>query len=203
MPQGQELHGLVQRPWPIQGREQDLAGAHALHHTFSQPSSLAFVTMKPLWRCRSMAGLEVIVGGPCMLHGRCVLKATRLERFACYALQAVAELQRRMPNARVLYVSATGATESTNLGYMSRLGLWGPGTAFNSKNDFVNLLQQRGVGAPSGWLGKASCMKLDLEYACSCSLCAVKCMNWFLAVPGLLATWHSAAGRWGFRFYIW
>ena len=52
-----------------------------------------------------------------------------------------------MPNARVLYVSATGATESTNLGYMSRLGLWGPGTAFQSRHDFVNLLQQRGVGA--------------------------------------------------------
>jgi hypothetical protein len=63
------------------------------------------------------------------------------------AVQAVAELQRRMPDARVLYVSATGATESTNLGYMSRLGLWGPGTAFRSRQEFVGLLQQRGVGA--------------------------------------------------------
>ncbi len=62
--------------------------------------------------------------------------------------QAVIEIQRRLPNARVLYVSATGATESSNLGYMQRLGLWGPGTAFESRHKFVNLLTTRGVGGP-------------------------------------------------------
>lgn len=36
--------------------------------------------------------------------------------------QAVCELQRRLPNARLLYVSATGATEAENLWYMERLG---------------------------------------------------------------------------------
>ena len=51
-----------------------------------------------------------------------------------------------MPNARILYVSATGATESANLGYMQRLGLWGPGTAFQTRDEFVRLLNQRGVG---------------------------------------------------------
>ena len=61
-------------------------------------------------------------------------------------MQAVIEIQRRLPNARVLYVSATGATESSNLGYMQRLGLWGKGTAFESRTKFVNLLDQRGVG---------------------------------------------------------
>jgi hypothetical protein len=48
-------------------------------------------------------------------------------------LQAVIELQLRMPNARILYVSATGASEAENLCYMERLGLWGPGAAFPSK----------------------------------------------------------------------
>ena len=62
--------------------------------------------------------------------------------------QAVIEIQRRLPNARVLYVSATGATESSNLGYMQRLGLWGPGTAFASRQSFVSLLTTRGVGEP-------------------------------------------------------
>ena len=57
------------------------------------------------------------------------------------------ELQRRLPNARVLYVSATGATEASNLGYMTRLGLWGSGTAFVSKAEFIDLLQEKGVGA--------------------------------------------------------
>ena len=61
-------------------------------------------------------------------------------------LQAVVEIQRRLPNARVLYVSATGATEAENLCYMTRLGLWGEKTAFTDKLAFVNMLQQRGVG---------------------------------------------------------
>ena len=61
-------------------------------------------------------------------------------------MQAVVEIQRRLPNARVLYVSATGATEAENLCYMTRLGLWGEKTAFASKLDFVTMLQQRGVG---------------------------------------------------------
>ena len=63
-----------------------------------------------------------------------------------YLLQAVVEIQRRLPNARVLYVSATGATEAENLCYMTRLGLWGDKTAFEDKLVFVNMLQQRGVG---------------------------------------------------------
>lgn len=61
-------------------------------------------------------------------------------------MQAVVEIQRRLPNARVLYVSATGATEAENLCYMTRLGLWGDKTAFPDKLAFVNMLQQRGVG---------------------------------------------------------
>lgn len=65
---------------------------------------------------------------------------------AVHMLQAVVEIQKRLPNARVLYVSATGATEAENLCYMTRLGLWGDRTAFRCKLDFVKLLQQRGVG---------------------------------------------------------
>lgn len=41
--------------------------------------------------------------------------------------QAVVGLQRALPGARVVYCSATGASEPRNLGYMERLGLWGPG----------------------------------------------------------------------------
>jgi hypothetical protein len=48
---------------------------------------------------------------------------------AAQALAAV-ELQRLLPKARIEYVSATGATEITNLAYAERLGLWGPGTPF-------------------------------------------------------------------------
>ncbi len=34
-------------------------------------------------------------------------------------------LQHKLPNARVVYVSATGATTVHNLAYAQRLGLWG------------------------------------------------------------------------------
>jgi hypothetical protein len=35
-----------------------------------------------------------------------------------------------------------GASEAENLCYMERLGLWGPGSAFPSKQEFVGLLKQ-------------------------------------------------------------
>lgn len=35
-----------------------------------------------------------------------------------------------------------GASEAENLCYMERLGLWGPGSAFPSKKEFVGLLRQ-------------------------------------------------------------
>jgi tRNA G10 N-methylase Trm11 len=55
------------------------------------------------------------------------------------------ELQERLPNARVLYVSATGATEVLNLAYATRLGLWGPGTQFSNLNDFVGNIARGGM----------------------------------------------------------
>ena len=57
------------------------------------------------------------------------------------------ELQRRLPNARFMYVSASGATEVDNLCYMERLGLWGPGTSFPSKLDFVRQMGKGGMAA--------------------------------------------------------
>ena len=56
-------------------------------------------------------------------------------------------LQERLPNARVVYVSATGATEVRNLIYASRLGLWGPGTEFRDESRFVNGISGGGVAA--------------------------------------------------------
>jgi GGDEF domain-containing protein/predicted RNA methylase len=56
-------------------------------------------------------------------------------------------LQDRLPKARVMYVSATAATEVSNLAYMSRLGLWGEGTAFGDRDDFVNRIGAGGLAA--------------------------------------------------------
>ena len=51
--------------------------------------------------------------------------------------KAVVELQDLLPNARVLYVSATGATDVCHLGYMTRLGLWGQSRSFRDRKSVV------------------------------------------------------------------
>ena len=57
------------------------------------------------------------------------------------------ELQKRLPNARIVYVSATGATEVSNLAYATRLGLWGKGTAFANVQEFVDKIGSSGLAA--------------------------------------------------------
>eukprot|EP00198_Chlamydomonas_reinhardtii_P004216 XP_001693552.1 predicted protein [Chlamydomonas reinhardtii] len=58
---------------------------------------------------------------------------------------AVIALQERLPKARVLYCSATGVSEVGNMAYMTRMGLWGPGTAFDSFPTFLDSMRRRGV----------------------------------------------------------
>ena len=60
---------------------------------------------------------------------------------------AVVELQERLPGARVVYASATGATEVSNLAYASRLGLWGRGTPFPTPESFVERVSAGGIAA--------------------------------------------------------
>mmetsp|Transcript_20487 Transcript_20487/g.41163 ORF Transcript_20487/g.41163 Transcript_20487/m.41163 type:complete len:1688 (+) Transcript_20487:177-5240(+) len=60
----------------------------------------------------------------------------------------VVELQNRLPRARVVYCSATAVSEPRNLGFMSRLGLWGPGSEHPSGfNQFLAGLDRLGTGA--------------------------------------------------------
>ena len=44
--------------------------------------------------------------------------------------QLVLDIQQRLPRARVVYCSATGVSEVGNMQYLTRMGLWGEGTAF-------------------------------------------------------------------------
>ncbi|MHB1394986.1 MAG: strawberry notch-like NTP hydrolase domain-containing protein, partial [Clostridia bacterium] len=57
------------------------------------------------------------------------------------------ELQNKLPNARIVYASATGATEVENFAYATRLKLWGRGTAFDNLSDFVSKIQAGGLAA--------------------------------------------------------
>uniref|UniRef100_A0AAY4EJS9 Protein strawberry notch homolog 2 n=1 Tax=Denticeps clupeoides TaxID=299321 RepID=A0AAY4EJS9_9TELE len=61
--------------------------------------------------------------------------------------KAVLDLQSKLPKARVVYASATGASEPKNMIYMSRLGIWGEGTPFKAFEDFLHAIEKRGVGA--------------------------------------------------------
>ncbi|WP_298963912.1 strawberry notch family protein [uncultured Methylobacterium sp.] len=57
-------------------------------------------------------------------------------------------LQYRLPDARVLYVSATGAVTVEKLAYAHRLGLWGGGAfPFPTRSDFVTAMDQGGLAA--------------------------------------------------------
>ena len=56
-------------------------------------------------------------------------------------------LQHLLPRARVLYVSATGATDIANLAYATRLGLWGAQTAFASREIFMGQMREGGMAA--------------------------------------------------------
>jgi predicted RNA methylase len=57
-------------------------------------------------------------------------------------------LQHALPNARVVYVSATGATTVHNLAYAQRLGLWGgEDFPFATRAEFVAAIEAGGVAA--------------------------------------------------------
>ena len=57
-------------------------------------------------------------------------------------------LQHALPDARVLYVSATGATTVHNLAYAQRLGLWGGADfPFATRAEFVEAIEAGGVAA--------------------------------------------------------
>src|SRR6266581_3821033 len=64
--------------------------------------------------------------------------------------QAVIDLQdpERNPDYRVVYSSATGATDVRNMAYMVRLGVWGVGTSFpGGFQEFMQEIESGGVGA--------------------------------------------------------
>ncbi|AQT47979.1 strawberry notch family protein [Bartonella choladocola] len=55
-------------------------------------------------------------------------------------------LQRLLPNARIVYLSATSATDVINLAYAERLGLWGNANfPFHNRVEFVTMLDDAGV----------------------------------------------------------
>jgi predicted RNA methylase len=75
-------------------------------------------------------------------------KGERGDQAASQQGRAGLRLQHALPNARVVYVSATGATTVHNLAYAQRLGLWGgEDFPFASRAEFAEAIEEGGVAA--------------------------------------------------------
>jgi predicted RNA methylase len=75
-------------------------------------------------------------------------KGERGDQAASQQGRAGLRLQHALPNARVAYVSATGATTVQNLAYAQRLGLWGGDDfPFATRAEFVEAIEEGGVAA--------------------------------------------------------
>jgi predicted RNA methylase len=75
-------------------------------------------------------------------------KGERGDQAASQQGRAGLRLQHALPNARVVYVSATGATTVHNLAYAQRLGLWGgEDFPFATRDEFVEAIEAGGVAA--------------------------------------------------------
>ena len=75
-------------------------------------------------------------------------KGERGEKKPSQQGRAGLRLQHALPDARILYVSATGATTVQNLAYAARLGLWGTGDfPFATRAEFVAAIEGGGIAA--------------------------------------------------------
>lgn len=73
-------------------------------------------------------------------------KSERGEKAASQQGRAGLRLQRALPDARVVYVSATGASEVESLAYAERLGLWGSSDfPFSTRSEFIAAIEDGGV----------------------------------------------------------
>jgi predicted RNA methylase len=75
-------------------------------------------------------------------------KGDRGDQAASQQGRAGLRLQHALPDARIVYVSATGATTVHNLAYAQRLGLWGgEDFPFATRAEFVEAIEDGGVAA--------------------------------------------------------
>ena len=59
--------------------------------------------------------------------------------------QAVIDLQAALPNARILYLTATSAYDAEDLRFLQRMGLWGQGTGFRNLAVFSAVINNGGL----------------------------------------------------------
>ncbi len=107
-------------------------------------------------------------------------------------------LQNMLPRARILYASATGASDVNNLAYATRLGLWGPETAFANREAFVSDIREGGIAAME--LVARDLKSLGLYTARALSFAGVECeILERQLTPEQILVYDAYAERWGAR----
>ncbi|NJO98367.1 MAG: DEAD/DEAH box helicase family protein [Pleurocapsa sp. CRU_1_2] len=82
------------------------------------------------------------------MAGALPTKGTRGTQKASLQGLAGLRIQHQLPNARIMYVSATGASKIQNLAYAERLGLWGTqNSAFSDRQVFIEKIGNSGIAA--------------------------------------------------------
>ena len=77
------------------------------------------------------------------------------------------ELQKKLPKARIVYASATGATEPRHMAYMVRLGIWGPGSPFTDFGEFLAAVEKRYVKINEYYLESNYSKILEVQLLCT------------------------------------
>jgi hypothetical protein len=99
------------------------------------------------WLCRDFDGVIVFDEAHAMANAAGG-KGERGDVAPSQQGRAGLRLQHALPDARILYVSATGATTVRNLAYAQRLGLWGgEDFPFATRAEFVEAIEAGGVAA--------------------------------------------------------
>lgn len=99
------------------------------------------------WLGRDFDGIVVFDEGHAMANAAGG-KSERGDREASQQGKAGLRLQRALPDARVVYVSATAATDVEQLAYAERLGLWGSDVFPSAtRSEFVAAIEDGGVSA--------------------------------------------------------
>ena len=108
----------------------------------------------------------------------------------------VVQLQNLLPRARVVYCSATSVSQPKNLGFMSRLGLWGPGTERpQGFNQFLDGLDRLGTGAMELHAMYLKSTGAIVARTLSYSACEFEMVDG-VGSPKVRAVYNSAAELW-------
>jgi diguanylate cyclase (GGDEF)-like protein len=121
--------------------------------TIAQPEGVIFMTYSTFSRPKRLQQIKDWLGDDCVIifdeshRAKNVLASGSMGK-PTQTGEAVVNIQGSLKNARVVYSSATGATDVRNMAYMTRLGLWGEGTSFpGGFQEFLNEVAGGGVGS--------------------------------------------------------